>query len=84
MILGGYVGWVVELLPNRGGPTTKAQFNMLREQKVAEYELSLTPYKLNGLTYVDGEQSDYSSRCRVMNELASFIHKVDVGYARGW
>lgn len=69
---------------NRDGLTTKAQFKQFREDKLASYGLTLTPYQLNGLTYVEGESSDYSSLHRVMNELAAFCHKVDNWSARGW
>lgn len=66
------------------GLTTKAQFKQFREDKLLEYGLRLTPEQLNGLIYVEGEISDYSSKHRVMNELAAFCHKVDNWCARGW
>ncbi len=69
---------------NRVGLTTKAQFKQFREDKLASYGLSLTPYQRNGYTYVEGEFADYSSERRVMNELAAFCHKVDNWSARGW
>jgi hypothetical protein len=69
---------------NREGLTTKAQFKKFREQKLAEYGLRLTPEQHNALTYVEGEHADYSSKRRIMNELAAFCHKVDVWCARGW
>lgn len=67
---------------NRPGLDTKAAFKAFREEKLAEYGMVLTPALLNGLTYVEGELSDYSSQRRVMNELAAFCHKVDVWSAR--
>ncbi len=67
---------------NREGLDTKAAFKAFREEKLAEYGMTLTPALLNGLTYVEGELSDYSSQRRVMNELAAFCHKVDVWSAR--
>ncbi|MEY4723553.1 MAG: hypothetical protein RLZZ324_1066 [Candidatus Parcubacteria bacterium] len=69
---------------NRPGLATKAEYKKFREDKLAEYGLQLTPAQLNGLTYVEGEHNDYSSKHRVMNELAAFCHKVDVWSARGW
>jgi hypothetical protein len=69
---------------NKTGLTTKEQFKFFREQKLREYGISLTPYQMNGLTYVEGEYKDYSSKRRVMNELAAFVHMVDNWCARGW
>jgi hypothetical protein len=69
---------------NKPGLETKAQFKKFREDKLIEYGLVLTPEQSNGLTYVEGEIHDYSSTHRVMNELASFCHKVDNWCARGW
>lgn len=69
---------------NRPGLESKAQFKEFRERKLREYGLVLTPDQHNGLTYVEGELNDYSSKHRVMNELASFCHKIDNWSARGW
>lgn len=69
---------------NREGLATKAEFKQFREEKLEAYGLKLTPYQLNGFTYVEGELADYSSKRRVMNELAAFCHKVDNWCARGW
>ena len=69
---------------NREGLATKAEFKQFREDKLEAYGLKLTPYQLNGFTYVEGELADYSSKRRVMNELAAFCHKVDNWCARGW
>lgn len=69
---------------NRPGLDTKEAFKQFREDKLVEYGITLTPYQLNGLTYVEGEIADYSSKRRVMNELAAFCHKVDVWSARAW
>lgn len=69
---------------NRPGLETKEEFKKFREEKLREYGLVLDPYQLNGLTYVEGEGKDYSSKGRVMNELAAFCHKVDSWCARGW
>ena len=69
---------------NRKGLATKEEFKKFREDKLAEYGLKLTPYLLNAFTYVEGELKDYSSKHRVMNELAAFCHKVDNWCARGW
>lgn len=81
--------WRIEVLEdgsvrNRPGLDTKEAFKKFREDKLDEYAITLTPYQLNGLTYVEGEIADYSSKRRVMNELAAFCHKVDVWSARAW
>ncbi|MCI0542806.1 hypothetical protein L0Y69_03610 [bacterium] len=68
---------------NREGFDTKEEFKRFREEKLAEYGLELSPYQMNGLTYVEGEGKDYSSKRRVMNDLAAFCHNVDVKSARG-
>ncbi len=69
---------------NRVGLATKDEFKKFREDKLAEYGLVFTPAQLNGFTYVEGEYKDYSSKRRVMNELAAFCHKIDEQSARGW
>lgn len=69
---------------NREGLSTKEEFKAFREAKLVEYGISLTPEQLNGLTYVEGEYKDYSSKRRVMNELAAFCHMLDNWCARGW
>jgi hypothetical protein len=81
--------WRIEVLPsgevrNRPGLDTKEAFKAFRQAKLVSYGLVLTPYLLNGLTYVEGELADYSSQKRVMNELAAFCHKVDNWSARAW
>ncbi len=69
---------------NREGLTTKEDFQKFREDKLREYGLELSPYQMNGLKYDEGEHKDYSSKHRVMNELASFCHRVDTKSAREW
>lgn len=69
---------------NREGLSTKEEFKAFREAKLVEYGISLKPEQLNGLTYVEGEYKDYSSKRRVMNELAAFCHMIDNWCARGW
>lgn len=69
---------------NRSNLSSKEDFKQFREEKLKEYNLILTPYQLNGLTYVEGEGKDYKSTHRVMNELAAFCHKADVWSARAW
>ena len=81
--------WRIEVMPdgtvrNRPGLDTKEAFKKFREDKLVEYGLSLSPYQLNGLTYVEGEIKDYSSTHRVMNELAAFCHQCDNWSARAW
>lgn len=72
------------LASNREGLATKADFKKFREDKLEAYGLILSENQLNGFTYVEGELADYSSKRRVMNELAAFCHKIDVWSARGW
>ena len=67
---------------NKEGLDTKETFKKFREDKLTEYGLVLSDYQMNGLTYVEGELKDYSSTRRVMNELASFCHRVDTWSAR--
>lgn len=55
-----------------------------RDKKLAEYGIALNDNQVNALRYVHGELNDYSSRRRVMNELAAFCHVCDVWIARGW
>lgn len=69
---------------NKAGLDSKDAFKKFRMEKLQEYGITLSPSLLNGLTYVEGEQKDYSSSRRVMNELAAFCHKVDVWSARVW
>lgn len=81
--------WRIEVMNdgtvrNRPGLDTKEAFKQFREDKLVEYEIELTPAQLNGLTYVEGEIKNYSSKYRVMNELAAFCHKVDIHSARIW
>jgi hypothetical protein len=68
---------------NRPGLATKDEFQVFREDKIADYGLELTDYQMNALTYVEGEQKDYSSTHRVMNELAAFCHCEDTKSACG-
>ena len=69
---------------NHESLSTKEDFKKFRENKLAEQGLILTPYQMNAFTYIEGEHKDYSSKRRVMNELAAFCHKVDNWCARGW
>jgi hypothetical protein len=69
---------------NKAGLQTKQDFKAFRSAKLYQYKLTLTPAQQNALTYIEGENSDYSSTHRVMNELAAFCHMVDVWCARGW
>lgn len=81
--------WRIEKMPdgtvrNRPGLDTKAAFKAFREDKLKEYNIIVNDYQMNGLTYVEGELSDYSSTQRVMNELAAFCHQCDNWSARSW
>ncbi|XKT75198.1 MAG: hypothetical protein ACJKSS_00190 [Patescibacteria group bacterium UBA2103] len=68
----------------RDGLQTKEDFARFRDEKLAEYGLSLNAVQANAFKYVEGEYKDYSSKHRVMNELAAFCHMVDTWSARGW
>lgn len=68
---------------NRKGLDTKSAFKEFRENKLIEYGLHLNTMQQNALTYVEGELADYSSKERIMNELAAFCHMIDVWSARG-
>jgi hypothetical protein len=48
------------------------------------YAYVLSPKEANALEYVHGEGKDYSSKRRVMNELAAFVHCCDIISARIW
>ena len=79
--------WRIEVMEdgtvrNRPGLDTKAAFKEFREDKLDLYNIKLTPSQLNGLNYIEGEINHYSSKHRVMNELAAFCHKVDITSAR--
>ena len=64
------------LMKNKRG---RAEF---RWTKIAEYGIVLTPQLVNAVTYAEGEGDDYRSDRRVMNELAGFVHMMDVMSAR--
>lgn len=63
---------------------TKVERKAFRDKKLAEYGILLTPGEENAMRYVEGENDDYTSGRRVMNELAAFCHMCDVWSARGW
>ena len=64
--------------PNLSKKELKQQAQLFRDNKLAEYGISLSERQLNGFRYVEGEHNDYSSKYRVMNELAAFCHMCDV------
>lgn len=61
---------------------TKAERAEFRRRKIAEYGILLTPQLANAVAYAEGEGEDYRSDRRVMNELAGFVHMMDVMSAR--
>lgn len=67
---------------NRPGCETKADFKRRRDEVLASYGLMLTAAQANALKYVEGEGDDYSSKRRVMNELAALCHMADLCSAR--
>ncbi len=64
--------------------SSKADKAAFRLAKISEYGIVLSPQQENALKYVEGEKDDYSSKERVMNELAAFCHMCDVASARIW
>jgi 23S rRNA maturation-related 3'-5' exoribonuclease YhaM len=68
----------------RASLQNKEDHQRFRMAKLAEYGIVLTPEQDNGLKYVEGEQSDYSHRRRVMGPLACVAHMCDVCSARLW
>lgn len=63
---------------------SKADRHTFRLAKIAEYGITLSLEQINALTYVEGENDNYSSERRVMNEMAAFCHMCDVASARIW
>lgn len=82
--------WKYELDPADGGlkhvdgMLTEVEAHAFRDQKIVEYGVKLTSEQQNAMAYVHGEGSDYSSKRRVMNELAAFCHICDITSARIW
>ena len=54
------------------------------EQKVKEYNFSLTDKCWNAVKYAEGEKDDYSPGKRISTPLAAFVHLCDSWSARGW
>lgn len=71
-------------LQHRPHMDAKSDQHAWRLQFLERYGIKLTEMQLNALTYVEGELAHYSSRHRVMNELAAFCHMCDVCSARIW
>lgn len=81
--------WKYELgadgeLHHRANMQTKADHQLFRMVKLAEYGIILTPEQENGLKYAEGELGDYTNRRRVMGPLACVAHMCDVASARLW
>jgi hypothetical protein len=78
--------WRFELVDgtwrDTGRMRTKAERAEFRWKKIAEYGIVLTPRLVNAVTYAEGEGGDYRGDRRVMNELAGFVHMMDVMSAR--
>lgn len=62
----------------------KGMQKAFRAEKLRQYGIVLTPAQENAMRYVEGEHDDYSSKQRVMNELAALCHCADVLSARLW
>jgi hypothetical protein len=74
-------GSQLEIIPEL---VDKAAQHEFRIKRLTEYGIVLTDNQLNGLKYVEGELSDYSSKHRVMGPLAGFCHMCDIASARVW
>src|SRR3989338_11123425 len=64
------------------GFRTKFNCHNFRMKKIEKYGIQLNTSQLNAIKYVEGELNDYSSKKRVMNELAAFCHMCDLASAR--
>ncbi|QQS23360.1 hypothetical protein IPM19_02235 [bacterium] len=64
--------------------TQKRAQHKFRMALLKKYGIELNDMQLNAMKYVEGEGKDYSSRNRVMNELAALCHMADVASARIW
>jgi len=67
---------------NTGLMKHKTQRAIFRQDKMKEYGIVLTETQDNAVFYAEGEGNDYRSDKRVMNELAGFVHMMDVMSAR--
>lgn len=70
--------------PWRHESMTKIERAFFRLLKIKEYGIVLNEQHQNALKYVEGENDDYSSKHRVMNELAAFCHIADISSSRIW
>ena len=67
----------------QAGLNTKAEREAFRLNLIQVYEIDLTPDQQNALKYAEGiRDADYSPTSRVMNELATFVHRCDLWSAR--
>jgi len=67
---------------NCGLEWNKRTRTIVRNILLRAHKFELTQEQENAMRYVEGEGSDYSSKRRVMNELAAFCHMCDVASAR--
>jgi hypothetical protein len=67
-----------------GSAPIKIVNEIVREEVIKKYEIALTEQQRNALKYVEGENNDYTSVRRKMNELAAFCHIADITSARLW
>lgn len=63
---------------------TKEDKHNFRVNKLKEYNIKLTPDQVNAFKYTEGELCDYTSKKRVMNQLAVLCHLADITSARIW
>ena len=51
---------------------------------IKKYGIVLNDKQNNALTYIEGENEDYSNTKKTMNRLSAFCHMCDIWSARGW
>jgi|SRR3989344_2439487 len=61
---------------------SKESHRKFRDQKLKEYGIVLSVEQENAMKYAEGEMDDYTNQRRMMNELAGFVHMMDVWSAR--
>lgn len=64
--------------------SSKEERGNFRNSILFKFGIKLTPMQENALHYCEGENFDYKSTHRVMNELATFCHICDITSARIW
>ena len=79
--------WKYELtsmgqLKHKKSLNSKKAHQAFRDKKLREYGIILSAEQENAMKYAEGEMDDYTNQRRMMNELAGFVHMMDVWSAR--